>query len=196
MSSDGSCHPVLMVVPTPLGPMQGQEKKKAMSIVARKVLACSARYSGVALGSLEKEENGAPCASNGVFWSISHTAGCVAAVTAPVPVGIDIEKLTSFSPLLQRQIASKDEWDLAPIVTNLLFYRYWTAKEAVLKAVGKGLAGLANCTVKEIVDNNRMELLYCSERWVVTHYTEIAGHIAAITTGKHCIEWHVVDTPE
>jgi len=186
-------HPVLMPVPAPpTPPRQPQEAEKlaAQRAMARKALARSAEYSGVTLSSLEKDKNGAPRPSNGVFWSLSHTTEYVAAVTAPFPVGIDIERLRPFSSTLPEQIAGTNEWSLVPCVTTFLFYRYWTAKEAVLKAVGQGLAGLPDCTVEEIVDDKHMMLRYHSEMFTVFHYQAVADHICAITTNNYPIKWH------
>jgi len=187
-----SIHPVLMSVPPPRQ-KQGPEALQAQRAAARVALARSARYSGVVLGSLEKHANGAPLPSNGVFWSISHTTTYVVAVTAPCAVGIDIEKIKPFSPPLQEEIAGKPEWALVPLVTDLLFYRYWTAKEAVLKEVGQGLAGLPDCTIEEIVDDTHMILRYHSELFMVLHYKAPGNHLCALTTNNSPIKWHVED---
>ena len=90
-------------------------------------------------GPLEKDKNGAPLPSKGTYWSLTHKSANVAAVVAPRPVGIDIEVLRPCNPNLYQRIASAEEWDLAATVSDKNFFRYWTAKEAVLKAVGKGL---------------------------------------------------------
>jgi 4'-phosphopantetheinyl transferase len=81
----------------------------------------------------------------GAFVSISHSAGTVACVAAGVPVGVDVESLVRprdhlaiaaavHSEAQQAQLAS-----LLPVDRALPALRWWTQKEAWLKARGLGL---------------------------------------------------------
>jgi 4'-phosphopantetheinyl transferase len=184
-------HPVLMPAPVLLNRLQNHEKMQILGSTAEKALACSAGKSGVVLGLLKKNANGAPQPNNGCFWSLAHAIDYVAAVTAPFPIGIDIEKIASFTPALQKQIALTQEWDLVDQVTPLVFFRFWTAKEAVLKATGVGLSGLPNCVVTEVVDHETLRLRYQTEIWTVSHCMPTPRHIAAVTSGISPIVWHV-----
>ena len=98
-------HPVIMAVPEPDRRLKGRHKVTALRRIARKALYQSARYSGFTLGTLEKAENGAPLPSNGIYWSLTHKESYVAAVTAPQPIGIDIEKNRPFTEGLYRRLA-------------------------------------------------------------------------------------------
>lgn len=186
-------HPVIMAVPEPERQLKGRDKVAALRRIARSALQRSAQYSGVSLGSLEKAENGAPLPSNGIYWSLTHKESYVAAVTAHHPIGIDIEKNRPCSERLHQRLAAPTEWELAAKVTQTLFYRYWTAKEAVLKAVGKGLAGLTHCQIVEILDDTHLELTYDDQIWRVAQYWAPENHIVTVTIDEIAIEWHQPD---
>lgn len=183
-------HPVIMAVPEPERRLKGRDKVAALRRIARIALERSARHSGVTLGALEKTESGAPLPSNGIYWSLTHKESYVAAVTAPQPIGIDIEKNRPCAEGLYRRLAEPWEWELSPAVTQSLFYRYWTAKEAVLKAVGKGLAGLTRCRIVKILDDSRLELTYDNTVWRVSQLWSAEDHIVTVTDNDFEIEWH------
>ncbi len=75
---------------------------------------------------------------------------------------------------------------------DLLFFRYWTAKEAVLKSVGIGLNALSKCRVIEIVDDHHLMLSYKHHEYDVEHFY-FNGHIAAILSHPDT-HWTVLDT--
>ena len=102
---------------------------------ARKALEMCARKSGVELGILEKDDNGAPVPFDGHFWSLTHKPAYVGAVIGPEAMGIDIEAIRDVSDGLIRKTAREEEWRLAASDPASVFFRYWTAKEAVLKRV-------------------------------------------------------------
>ncbi len=184
-------HPVVLAVPEPERSLKGREKVAVLRRVAREALHQSARYSSVTLGALEKAENGAPLPSKGVYWSLTHKERFVAAVTASHPIGIDIETERPVSDGLYRRLAEPQEWALAAEVTLRLFFRYWTAKEAVLKAVGKGLAGLTHCRIVEILDDDHLVLRYEQSIWRVAQVWMAENHLVAVTTDGSDIEWHI-----
>ena len=191
MSNIAKIHPVIVQVPEAEQKLIGRDKVKSLSRYARKALTRSARYSGYTLGPLEKDDRGAPLPSNGIHWSLTHKVRYVAAVTAPHRVGIDIERIKPCSQRLHERIADPAEWSLAPEVTQPLFFRYWTAKEAVLKAVSRGLAGLTRCRIHKIVDDNHLELTYDGEVWTVIQQWIEDDHIVAVTSCNDEVEWHL-----
>lgn len=186
-------HPVILSVPDSDQGLKGRDKVAALGRCAREALAHSTQFSGLVLGPLEKEENGAPIPSNGVHWSLTHKSAYVAAVCAPFAIGIDIEKIQPFNEKLCQRIADEAEWALAPQITQPLFFRYWTAKEAVLKAVGKGLTGLSQCRIQAIVDNDHLAVTYADSKWTVAQYWGTKEHIVAVTADDVDIEWHLLD---
>ena len=185
-------HPVIMPVPPAIRELSGREKILGLRRHARTALARSASLSGLTLGALRQGERGQPLPSRGVYWSLSHTTEQVAAVAAPHRVGIDIERITAFTAALKERVAGSREWELST-VDELLFCRYWTAKEAVLKAVGVGLGGLSRCSITEIIDEGELRLAYGPETWIVSHCLKAAGHVAAITAADGRVEWHLLD---
>ncbi|MBT8338456.1 MAG: 4'-phosphopantetheinyl transferase superfamily protein [Desulfatitalea sp.] len=186
-------HPVIMPVSVPDQRLVRRAKVQALRRQARAALALSARFSGLALGKLEKADTGAPLPSAGTFWALSHKSTMVAAVAARHPIGIDIERIQSISPAMEKRLAGDAEWQLAPTKDLPLFFRYWTAKEAVLKAVGVGLTGLSRCRVQHILDANHLILSYDDQPFRVTHHWVSQTHLVAITSGDAAIAWHFIE---
>lgn len=184
-------HPVIRPVPLEEQQLKGRDKVACLRAQARKALALSARYSQVTLGPLVKAKNGAPQPSNGIYWSLTHKNAYVAAVTSLAPVGIDIEEIAPVSEGVANRIAEPDEWDLAHCRDLILFFRYWTAKEAVLKAIGIGLAGLDRCRVETILDELHLRLSYEGRLWTVAHHWSVPDHLVTVTSDGVDIEWHV-----
>lgn len=193
MSRSATIHPVIMAVPHPEIGLKGRQKVTALRRRAREALAYSARYSDVRLGPLEKDDRGAPIPFNGVHWSLTHKEHYVAAVTAAQPIGIDIEMMRPYNPALHQRLADDVEWALAPAVTETLFFRYWTAKEAVLKAVGQGLAGLSKCRIEAVVDREHLIVSFEDSKWTVIQYWGTKDHIVAVTAEHVEIEWHRIE---
>jgi len=192
-------HPVIMKVPLALAEKSGAEKVKGLSRFAREALKLSAERSNVTPREPEKDAHGVPQPTNGLYWSLSHTLDFVAAVVAPYAIGIDIEEIKDVSIPLKERVASEVEWQLAPKNDPTVFFRYWTAKEAVLKAVGHGLSGLDHCTVTQIIDDTRILLSYRDSSWLVLQHKVaenkpmgLSGYLAAITLGCHEVVWEVV----
>ena len=183
-------HPVIMAVPEADRLLKGPKMVNALRRHARNALAHSAQLSGLMLETLEKDDRGAPLPCDGVYWSLTHKTNNVAAVVARQAVGIDIEALRPCSPNLYQRIASAAEWSLAPEVSHRMFFRYWTAKEAVLKAVGKGLTGLQSCRIHKILDDTHIELSYHETLWLVEQFWTGDDHLVTVTTANNPIQWH------
>ncbi len=163
-----------------------------LSCLARRAVALSASQIGVRLGELLKSPEGAPLPVGGYFWSLAHKTEYVAGVVADFPVGLDIEKIRPCAQGLYRMAADEAEWKLGGAPGDLLFFRYWTAKEAVLKSLGIGLTGLSRCRVVKIVDDHHLMLSYKFQEFNVAHFY-FNGHIAAILAHPD-VRWMVQDT--
>jgi len=181
-------HPVILPVTAAQRGLKGPEKVRHLSARARRALALSAARSGVALPHLPKDDRGAPLPVNGVYWSISHKSDYVAGVVSLDPVGIDLEEIRTFSEGVRRKIADEAEWALSSEDPQRRFFRFWTAKEAVLKAAGTGLSGLSGCRVQSVPDGRRVMLSFRGVPVTVAHFF-FDRHVAAMVQNAHRIEW-------
>jgi 4'-phosphopantetheinyl transferase len=161
------------------------------SEVARNALQFSARLADLPLGPIQKDDKGAPFSVNGVHLSLSHTSFFAAGIIACSPIGIDLEKIVSFSNFLKNRVATESEWKLFSEVTPIAFYRLWTAKEAVLKAAGIGIAGLPECEVTELFGDQGMTLTMFGKVWQAEHHL-FQDHIASVASsgGVGGAIWH------
>ena len=78
---------------------------------------------------------------NGPFFNISHSGKYVVCCIADIPVGIDIEECKDIQIENFKSIFTSKEWEnIADYeYKNRMFYEYWTKKESVIKADGKGI---------------------------------------------------------
>jgi 4'-phosphopantetheinyl transferase len=163
--------------------LAGREKVVHLSVRAREALAVSARETGIVLGALEKNDAGAPLPSNGYYWSLAHKSDYVTAVVADVPIGIDVEKAREVTPGLYQKIASAEEWRLGSENREHLFFRYWTAKEAVLKVAGTGIRELAYCRIARVLDEQLIQLDFKGEPFQVRHFFHDRHVIGIVDVG-------------
>jgi len=184
-------YPVILAVPEADRRLRGRDKVVRLSSLARQAVQLSANQSGIRLGELTKSPEGVPLPVGGYFWSLAHKTAYVAGVVADFPIGLDIEKIRPCAPGLFRMTANETEWKLEGTVTDLLFFRYWTAKEAVLKSVGIGLKALSQCRVIEIVDDRHLMLSYKNQKYGIEHFY-FNDHIAAIISHPS-VQWIVQD---
>ncbi|MBO4221042.1 4'-phosphopantetheinyl transferase superfamily protein [Bradyrhizobium neotropicale] len=81
-----------------------------------------------------------------IDFSLSHARGAVAVAAARMPIGVDVEPLREVDHLdsiSELVLAAEEQAALrnAPEISrSRLFLRYWTLKEALLKAAGLGFA--------------------------------------------------------
>lgn len=184
-------NPVLLQVPPTVAHLPGRPKVLILSRLARVAVRISARLTGLAPVSCEKDAQGVPQPSNGIYWSVAHKPEWVAGVVATAPVGIDIEKIRPQTDRLYHRIAGAEEWRLGVgMAQTHLFYRVWTAKEAVLKAEGLGLRGLARCRLIAIAGQDRMRLRFDQRHWSIVHY-DLPTHVAALTLVADRIRWQI-----
>jgi 4'-phosphopantetheinyl transferase len=189
-------YPVILPVPAAVRQLPPRERVRFLSRHARRAVVLSAQRQGLAGGALtfEKDPNGAPAPCGGRHWSLSHTLGYVGGVSAAQQIGLDIEGIRGGIDNLFRKVACENEWALAAGSDRIrTFFRFWTAKEAVLKASGDGIAGLSRCRIMAIPDDTHLLLEYASALWPVEQLF-FAEHVAAVTTGGRPVEWAVMET--
>jgi 4'-phosphopantetheinyl transferase len=184
-------YPVILAVPYEKKNLSAKDRVAFLSSHARDALEISARKSGVFLSDLLKDKNGAPVPCKGNYWSLSHKPSYVAAVVAAEKTGIDIEEIKTCSESLFKKAADQSEWELAEGDKFRNFFRYWTAKESVLKAAGTGLKHLSKCRITQIVDENSLAIDYMNKIWLVEHLF-FNRHIASVVKGPFNIKWTVL----
>lgn len=133
--------------------------------------------------SLTKELRG----GSEITFNLSHAYGrALIAVSRGQEVGVDLEQVrqdVEVAKLSERYFASSEH---AAIMQSpqerraMSFFRYWVAKEALLKAQGIGLRGLSQCEILlgtdgtgaevlvqagSLQNNFRVRLLVCDEGW-------------------------------
>lgn len=182
-------YPVIIAVPDAVKALTPRNRVKFLSRYARRALERSAEKSSVRLGALEQDERNAPRPSNGTYWSVTHKNEYVGGVVSPSPIGIDIEKICPRAKSLFRKTADEAEWALADR-TLKTFFRYWTAKEAVLKAAGIGLRDLSKCRISRVTDRHHLNVEYDGNKWQIEH-NFFDSHIAAIVKNDFVIEWTI-----
>lgn len=175
--------PVLLPVAEDKRNLAGRQKVAYLSAFAREALQLSAREAGIELAALEKNDDGAPLPSNGYFWSLAHKSAYVTAVAADVAIGIDLERIRTVTPGLYRRIAGEDEWDMSDDDCEHLFYRYWTAKEAVLKVAGTGIRELAYCRIAAVPDEEWIHLDFKGEPFQVRQFYHDQHVISVVDVG-------------
>jgi 4'-phosphopantetheinyl transferase len=85
-------------------------------------------------------------------FNISHSQGMALCACCHQTVGIDLEYIRPITDilLLAQRFFSPNEYDVIksfPLHQQELFFRYWTCKEAYLKATGEGISQLQQVEV-------------------------------------------------
>jgi 4'-phosphopantetheinyl transferase len=184
--------PVILAVPAGTERRPRSENRR-LSHLARAALMRSARSTGrhLALADLAKDARGAPLPVDGLYWSLTHKPAYVGGVVASEPVGLDIEAVRPVRDALFRKIASEAEWALCGEERQRCFFRYWTAKEAALKATGAGIRELDDCRVTAVAGRRQLTITYRRRRWDLAHLY-FDGHVATVVCPPgHRVRWMV-----
>lgn len=184
-------YPVILPVPEKNMILTVRDRVSYLSKYARDALELSAKKSFIHLGDPLKDEKGVPMPVDGNYWSVSHKPEYVGGVVACSRIGIDIEEIRDCRESLFRKIADHSEWELTDTDKRILFFRYWTSKEAVLKAVGTGLKDISRCKILKVIDENNLLIDYMDKTWPVEHLF-FNGHIASVIKNSFNIEWTVL----
>jgi len=186
-------YPIILPVPEKEKTLTGREKVKYLSQHARYALCLSAEEKQIHIQpeSLLKDEYGVPLPVDGYYWSLTHKPDYVGGVIASERIGMDIEKIRPCSARLFDKVADDHEWGMANEKSSEIFFRYWTSKEAVLKAAGTGIFDLSKCKIAEITDNYHLIISYQSQLWIVEHIY-FDNYMASIVKNCFHIEWRIL----
>jgi 4'-phosphopantetheinyl transferase len=192
MEKEFILYPIILAVPKDARQLPPRDRVLFLSLHARKALKISAIKSHLELNKPLKDADGRPLPSNGIYWSLTHKPEYVAAVVARTPIGIDIEKIAERQTAsLYDKVADSAEWSLIGGKSWQGFHRYWTAKEAVLKADGTGLSGLSHCRVIAIIDEVNL-IIQMRERTMTVEHHYFNNHIASIVKTDEKVSWTVL----
>ncbi len=99
------------------------------------------------LSDIQYTNAGKPFLNNGYHFSISHTKGMVGLLVGKTRVGLDIEIIKPIENYYEfSEVLTATELNIIAHSGLQTFFRFWTAKEAILKLTGDGIvnSGLVN----------------------------------------------------
>lgn len=160
----------------------GHSEQRSAAIEAERD---SAAHLGFALPEERRDDLGAPLPVDGLHRSRSHSRGLAAGVVWTEPIGVDLECKLPHNPDSRRTGLSADEATLLGSADDPTFLRAWTAKEAVVKLHGHGLAGLAHARITATPSDRRLVVHYRDEDHPV-HTYRIEGWSLAVALVPGC----------
>lgn len=133
------------------------KKDKILSLGAELLLSRCLEEQGIVSYQVEYGDNGKPYLKNCIYSdsakrrngelyiSLSHSEERVMCAVSDMDVGCDVEKVTDIELEAARLFFTSEEYEkIAAQETkekqNDLFFRFWTLKESMMKATGKGLS--------------------------------------------------------
>ena len=178
-------------MPETIKAMKGKNKVEALSLFARESAKASGVKSKLFADMFEKDVLGVPLPSNNIFWSISHKPDFVAGVVSIQKVGIDIEKIKDVSDAVFKKIVdAKERACFISQDKTIVFFRAFTAKEAVLKKTGHGIKGLSKVKIKMVVDDKNLVVQYLDKKYLVENIY-FDGYLASITKDDVDVQWTI-----
>ena len=184
-----------VLAPLPEFPQRGAARVARQSLHARLAVRASAEAAGARLAALDKDVDGVPLPSAGWLWSPSHSRASVAGVVHRAAVGIDVEDAREVRAELRERVLSPAERALIDANDTTAFLRVWTAKEALLKELGLGLAGLARCNVIAVESADVLLVACDGTRRRVCQFVG-AERVASLSSADEAhVAWIVLATP-
>jgi len=181
--------PVVLKVPEFIRELPLPRRVKALGGLARESVFLSARRAGLSMEQFLKGDRGQPLPLCGVHWSLTHKPFYVAGVVSLCPVGIDIECIKPVSAGLFARICRQEEAALFHGVSReTIFFRCFTAKEAVLKRHGTGLTELGAVCVRQVAGSRHLDVSY-KNMFARVEHLELDGHLVSITGDTADVIW-------
>lgn len=179
--------------PVPDVPGDGRERLARTRAVAERCLEAAAAQAGVEV-EVVRDAGGLPRAKGPVEISFSGTRGLAAAALSRHPVGVDVEWLGRRRLRPVRESAERRELSLVGDDDASLIL-LWTAKEALLKRLGIGLAGLSRCRLLDLEASpdgtQRLSLAFDVElyRIVSRRIGGADGHWVSVATADDAVHF-------
>ncbi|MEH2152486.1 4'-phosphopantetheinyl transferase HetI [Nostoc sp.] len=124
-------------------------------------------------------------ADSRLAFNLSHSQGLgLCAVNCTRPIGVDLEYIRPMSDLeaLAKRFFLPREYEmlrsLSPNQQQEIFFRYWTCKEAYLKATGDGLSQLEQVEVS--LTPTKPAKLQITEDWSLFELVPANNYVAAV----------------
>ncbi|MBN3880764.1 MULTISPECIES: 4'-phosphopantetheinyl transferase HetI [unclassified Nostoc] len=124
-------------------------------------------------------------ADSGLEFNLSHSQGLgLCAVNCTRPIGVDLEYIRPMSDIeaLAKRFFLPREYEmlrsLSPNQQQEIFFRYWTCKEAYLKATGDGLSQLEQVEVS--LTPTEPAKLEITEDWSLFELVPANNYVAAV----------------
>ncbi len=158
---------------------------KAQCLVAGLLL----RYAlGDSVKSIKIGKNGKPYVEGGeVFFNLSHSKDVVVLVVDDKEVGIDVEQIRPVNKRVAERCYTKEELDLLYSKSDICeFYKLWTAKESIIKAIGSGFS-VSPSSFSVLPAENGLHNLF-NEDWHLNWY-DFGEYSCCVCSksGKRCI---------
>ena len=134
-------------------------------------------------------------ADQGLLFNLSHSQDlALLGVSCQHQIGVDLEYIRTMSDLegLAKRFFSAREYEylrlLSPAQQQQIFFRYWTCKEAYLKATGDGLVQLEEIEI-DLTPNQPSKLLVSGD-WSLRELTPADNFAAAVVVAGSNINLH------
>jgi len=177
------------MVPETIKALKGKNKVAALSQFARESVKASGLIAKLHVDRLEKDALGVPIQSNNIFWSVTHKSDFVAGVVSKEKIGIDLEQIKTVSDAVFERIVDQEETEhFSSNDKPLVFFRAFTAKEAVLKKTGHGIKGLSKAKIKMVVDDQNLLVHYLDKKYLVENFY-FDGYLASVTKDNIDVKW-------
>ena len=134
-------------------------------------------------------------ADQGLLFNLSHSQDlALLGISYQNQIGVDLEYIRTMSDLegLAKRFFSAREYEylrlLSPAQQQQIFFRYWTCKEAYLKATGDGLVQLEEIEI-DLTPNQPSKLLVSGD-WSLRELTPANNFAAAVVVAGSNIHLH------
>ncbi|QSV72835.1 MAG: 4'-phosphopantetheinyl transferase superfamily protein [Aphanizomenon flos-aquae KM1D3_PB] len=134
-------------------------------------------------------------ADKGLLFNLSHSQDlALLGISYQHQIGVDLEYIRTMSDLegLAKRFFSAREYEylrlLSPAQQQQIFFRYWTCKEAYLKATGDGLVQLEEIEI-DLTPNQPSKLLVSGD-WSLRELTPADNFAAAVVVAGSNINLH------